>query len=312
MAANVASAAAQRGFDLGVYAPSGYATDPVAVTRAAERLRGLGHRVVLDEGVLARHTRFAGTDDERAAAIGRIARRGDVDVAIALRGGYGTTRLLGRLDFAMLARSGKRWLGHSDFTAFQLAALAQAGMVTYAGPSFAHDFGAEDPSAFTLGHCFGLLGASDYEVACALEGPARCSAEGVLWGGNLAMVASLVGTPFLPRVDGGILFVEDVAEHPYRVERMLWQLHYAGVLARQRAVLLGAFTEYTLLANDGGYDLDAAVARVREASPVPIYTGLPFGHVRDKLTLPVGGRVALHVRDGAARLAFHDYAVTAR
>ena len=298
--------------DLGVYAPAGYATDPDAVTRAAERLRGLGHRVWIDPGVLARHTRFAGTDDERLAAIGRIAARPDVDVAIALRGGYGTTRLLGRLDYAALAGAGKRWLGHSDFTAFQLAALARAGMVTYAGPTFAFDFGAESPSAFTFDHCFGVLGASEHVVECALEGPSRTSVDGVLWGGNLAMVVSLAGTPYLPQVDGGILFLEDVAEHPYRVERMLWQLEYAGILARQRAVLLGAFTEYALYPNDGGYDLDAAVDRLREASGVPIYTGLPFGHVRDKLTLPVGGRLALDVRDGAARLALHDYARGAR
>jgi muramoyltetrapeptide carboxypeptidase len=306
--AHATTATAEHGLDIGVYAPAGYATDPAAVERATRRLLSLGHRIVLDPGALGRHQRFAGTDDERAAAIERIARRTDVDVAIALRGGYGTTRLLGRLDYPTLARAGKRWLGHSDFTAFQMAALARAGMVTYAGPSFAFDFGAEEPSAFTFEHCFGLLGASDYEVGCALDGPARCSVDGVLWGGNLAMVASLVGTPYLPQVERGILFVEDVAEHPYRVERMLWQLHYAGLLARQRAVLLGAFTEYTLAPNDGGYDLDAAVARLREACAVPIYTGLPFGHVRDKLTLPVGGALALDVRDGAARLAFHDYA----
>jgi muramoyltetrapeptide carboxypeptidase len=294
--------------DFGVYAPAGYATDPDAVTRAAERLRGLGHRVWIDPGALGRHTRFAGTDDERLASIERIAARPDVDVAVALRGGYGTTRLLARLDYAALARAGKRWLGHSDFTAFQLASLAHAGLVTYAGPTFAYDFGADSPSAFTLDHCFGVLGASAYEVDCALDGPLRASADGVLWGGNLAMVASLVGTPYFPHVDGGVLFLEDVAEHPYRVERMLWQLHYAGVLDAQRAVLLGAFTEYALFANDGGYDLAAAVDRLREATATPIFTGLPFGHVRDKLTLPVGGRVALDVRDGAARLAFHHYA----
>ena len=294
--------------DFGVYAPAGYATDPDAVTRAVDRLRGLGHRVWIDPGTLGRHTRFAGTDDERLAAIGRVAARPDVDVAIALRGGYGTTRLLDRIDYDALARSRKRWLGHSDFTAFQLASLARAGMVTYAGPTLAFDFGAEAPSAFTMTHCFGLLGATAYEVACALDGPSRTSVDGVLWGGNLAMVASLCGTPFLPMIDHGILFLEDVAEHPYRVERMLWQLHYAGILARQRAVLLGAFTEYALQPNDGGYDLDAAVDRLRDAAGVPIHTGLPFGHVRDKLTLPVGGRLALDVRDGAARLAFHDYA----
>ena len=310
--ASTADTQGQRTLDIGVYAPAGHATDPAAVERAAARLRSLGHRVVLDEGVLRRHTRFAGTDDERTAAIERIARRGDVDVAIALRGGYGTTRLLERLDYALLAGAGKRWLGHSDFTAFQLAALARAGIVTFAGPSFAFDFGAVEASEFTLGHCFGLLASREYEVGCALGGPARCSVQGVVWGGNLSMVASLVGTPYFPQVDGGILFVEDVAEHPYRVERMLWQLHYAGVLARQRAVLLGAFTEYALADNDGGYDLDAAVARLRDACPVPIYTGLPFGHVRDKLTLPVGGTLALDVREGDARLAFRDYAVRPR
>jgi len=298
--------------DFGVYAPAGHATDPAAVARGADRLRALGHRVWLDPGALGRHTRFAGTDDERIAAIERVAARDDVDVAVALRGGYGTTRLIERLDFAALARAGKRWLGHSDFTAFQCAALARGGMVTYAGPTFAYDFGAETPSAFTLTHCFGLLGGPEYDVACALDGPTSVRADGVLWGGNLAMVASLVGTPYLPAIERGILFLEDVAEHPYRVERMLWQLHYAGILARQQAILLGAFTEYALAPNDGGYDFDAAVARIRDACAVPIYTGLPFGHVRDKLTLPVGGRLALDVRDGAAQLRFHDYAAGRR
>jgi muramoyltetrapeptide carboxypeptidase len=300
--------ARMRTLDIGVYAPAGAATDPSAVTRAVERLTALGHRVVLDEGALRRHTRFAGTDDERLAAIGRIAARSDVDVAIALRGGYGTTRLLARLDYEALARSGKRWLGHSDFTAFQMAALARAGMVTYAGPSFAYDFGATEASAFTLAHCFGLLDSRDYEVRCELDGPSRASAEGVLWGGNLAMVASLVGTPYLPRIDGGILFLEDVGEHPYRIERMLHQLHYAGILDRQRAVLLGPFTEFALAPHDDGYDLAAAVAQIRATTATPLFTGLPFGHVRDKLTLPVGGRLALDVREGAARLGFHDYA----
>ncbi|HQU48850.1 MAG TPA: LD-carboxypeptidase [Casimicrobiaceae bacterium] len=301
-----------RPLDIGVYAPAGAVTDPAGVARGVERLAALGHRVVLDEGVLRRHTRFAGTDDERLAAIERIARRDDVDVAIALRGGYGTTRLLARLDYGSLSRSGKRWLGHSDFTAFQLAALARTGMITYAGPAFAYDFGGTEASAFTLRHCFGLLEAREYEVRCTLDGPARLDARGVLWGGNLAMVASLAGTPYLPQVDGGILFLEDVGEHPYRVERMFHQLAYAGVLGRQRAVLLGHFTEYALAPHDDGYDLPGAVAQLRALTPVPVFTGLPFGHVRDKLTLPVGGRLALAVRDGDARLSFHDYAADDR
>ncbi|HET9670780.1 MAG TPA: LD-carboxypeptidase [Casimicrobiaceae bacterium] len=288
-----------------IIAPAGFATDPAAVARAEALLASLGHRVRIDPTARTRWQRFSAGDDERLAAIARAA-ADDSDVVLMLRGGYGFTRLLERIDFASLARVRKRWIGHSDFTAFQLAALARADMVTYAGPHAAYDFGAETPSAFTLEQCFGVLRNERWTIECTLDGPSL-QASGTLWGGNLAMVAHLVGTPYLRTIDDGILFLEDVAEHPYRIERMLYQLHHAGVLARQRALLLGAFTEYELNANDAGYDLDAAIAQMRAVTSVPIFTGLPFGHVRDKLTLPVGGRCELDVRDGHGRLALSDY-----
>ncbi len=290
----------------GVYAPSGFATDPEAVARGVAFLRSRGDRVVVDPGALGRVQRFAGSDDARAAAVLRMAAHPEVDVAIAVRGGYGWTRLLERLDYRALARSGTRWLGHSDFTAFALAMLAREGAVTYAGPMLGYDFGAEEPSPFTLEHCFGVLEHRMHRAEFALEGP-DVEVEGTLWGGNLAMVASLVGTPYFPQLEGGLLFLEDVGEHPYRVERMLYQLHLAGVLARQRAVLLGGFTEYALNANDAGYDLAAAIAQLRAVCAVPVLSGLPFGHVRDKLTLPVGGHASLAVKAGAARLDFGGY-----
>ena len=290
-----------------IVAPAGFATDPPAVERAILRLEALGHRVTCDATAQGRFQRFAAPDDERLAAIARVADDADTDVALMLRGGYGFTRLLDRIDFAAVKRARKRWMGHSDFTAFQLAALATAGIVTFAGPMAAYDFGAQTPSAFTFAQCFGVLENDAWDVECPLDGPAGVNAAGTLWGGNLAMVAHLAGTRCLPDVDGGILFLEDVAEHPYRIERMLYQLLHAGILSRQRAVLLGAFTEYELNANDAGYDLDAAVAHVRERVPVPLYTGLPFGHVPDKLTLPVGGRCELVARDGRATLRFTDY-----
>ena len=104
---------------------------------------------------------------------------------------------------------------------------------------------------------------------CALDGP-DFDGEGVLWGGNLALVSHLVGTPHLPNIDGGILFLEETNEHPYRIERMLWQLHFAGVLARQKAVLLGTFNGYELADNDNGYDEAAMVAAARARFGVPI------------------------------------------
>jgi len=294
--------------DFGIYAPAGFATDAAAVDRAVARLTALGHRVVVDPTARGRAQRFAAGDDERLAAVMRMANADDVDVPVALRGGYGWSRLIDRIDFAAIAAARKRWLGHSDFTAFALAALAREGVVTYAGPMAAYDFGAQTPSAFTLEQCFGVLEHREWDVECALDGPAGVVAEGTLWGGNLAMVAHLAGTRFLPDIDGGVLFLEDVGEHPYRIERMLYQLHHAGVLDRQRAVLLGQFTEFALFDHDGGYDLDAAIAHVRGRLSVPLFTGLPFGHVRDKLTLPVGGHCRLEARDGRARLAFSRYA----
>ena len=295
----------KRPHGVGLYAPSGFALDPAAVDRAATRLTAMWESVTVDPTCRTRSQRFAASDDERLASVLRMASDPAVDLAIALRGGYGWTRLLPRLDFRALASTGKQWLGYSDFTAFQLAALAHAGMITFAGPVVS-DFGAAEPSAFTFDHCFGLLDQPRYEVSCGLDGPDIVCA-GTLWGGNLAMVAHLCGTPHFPHVDGGILFLEDVGESPYRIERMLYQLHHAGVLARQRAILLGQFTEYTLSPNDGGYDLAAAVAHMRGVCAAPIFTGLPFGHVPDKLTLPVGGRLDLLVRGGAATLAFSGY-----
>jgi muramoyltetrapeptide carboxypeptidase len=294
-------------YGIGLYAPAGFAVEPAAVDRAVVLLEALGHRVVVDSTCTTRWQRFSATDAERLAAIGRMADDPRVELAIALRGGYGWSRLLDRIDFAALGAKKKRWLGHSDFTAFQLAALAHAGMITFAGPMAAYDFGAAMPSAFALEHCWGLLGSDRYEVECALDGPDFVG-DGMLWGGSLALVAHLAGTPHLPRVDGGILFLEDVGEHPYQIERMLYQLHFAGVLMRQRAVLLGSFNGYELGPNDNGYDAATMVAHVRAQLGLHVYTGLPFGHCPDKLTLPVGGHCALTVHGGRAQLVFSDYA----
>jgi muramoyltetrapeptide carboxypeptidase len=169
-----------------------------------------------------------------------------------------------------------------------------------------YDFGARSPSPFTLANCFGVLDNDEWTVECALDGPDR-RASGTLWGGNLAMVAHLGGTRDWPAVDGGNLVLEDVGEHPYRIERMLYQLLHAGVLRRQQAVLLGAFTGYELNANDAGYDIGTAFAQLRSRIEAPSYTGLPFGHVPDKLTLPVGGRCELAVTQGRARLRLSHY-----
>jgi muramoyltetrapeptide carboxypeptidase len=280
---------------LGLVAPSGYLPNPAIIDRAAGFFSRQGWRVIAGESVFAREQRFAGPDALRLAELQRFATDASIDLVLSARGGYGLSRLLDRIDYAAIRARKARLAGYSDFTAFNLAYLAHGG-VSFAAPS-AGDFGVEQPDPFTVEHFFGLLQSRNYAVEVPLDGPAR-TVEGRLWGGNLAMLVSMLGTPFMPRVRDGILFVEDVNEPAYKLERMFLQLAHAGVLQRQAAVVLGDFDPVTPMPNDNGYGLPDVIQRLRKVSGVPVYSGLPFGHVPRKLTLPVGGRARLVVRRG--------------
>ncbi len=287
---------------LTVFAASGVEWRAKALKLARSRLGELGFDVTQDPSVRARHRRFAGDDSARLATLHRIAAAAP-SVAMASRGGYGLTRLLDAIDWQAIARSverGTRWVGHSDLTALQLALLAHSGSTSWHGPMAAEDFGRDEAAGGVddvTRDCFaeamsGALHAVGWRTESGFDG---LQVRGRLWGGNLAMVVSLLGTPHWPRVAGGVLFVEDVNEHPYRVERALLQLHQAGVLARQKALLLGQFTDWRVSPLDRGYKLATMVAHLRSVCAIPILTGLPFGHVPTKVTLPIGARVDLAV-----------------
>lgn len=295
-------------------APSGYAPNAEVAERGVQMLERLGYNVSNREALARRYLRFAGTDAERVAEINQLA-RGDrplPDIVLAVRGGYGAVHLLDHLDYEGLHRrlSGTpvAIVGHSDFTALQLALLSQAHLTTFAGPMLLADFGAETPSDFTLGQFRSVLGAPSHSVGWTGDGASGdIDVAGPLWGGNLAMVCSLIGTRYLPRVEGGVLFVEDVNEPPYRVERMIYQLHQTGILARQRALVLGDFSEYRVSDYDNGYDMAAMIENVRRVVGIPIVTDMPFGHCRDKLTLPVGGQARLQTAGAQVTLTLTGY-----
>jgi muramoyltetrapeptide carboxypeptidase len=285
-----------------VFSPSSAVRDKAAVRRGVQRLRSMGHEVEVDEAALATHMRFAGDDETRLAAIHRAAASG-ADIALITRGGYGLTRLLPSIRYKAIARAierGTQFVGLSDFTAFQQAVLAKTGATTWSGPAVGEDFGVEgEPDEIMLACFDDLLGGQGEGTGWRL--PPREAAsrfrqvEGVLWGGNLAMLCALAGTPWLPKVEGGILFLEDVHEHPYRVERMLTQLLYAGVLGQQKAILFGHFTNYKPAPHDRGFKLATVVDWLRTRVKAPVLTGLPFGHVPTKVCLPVGAKVQLAV-----------------
>ncbi len=283
---------------LHLFSPAGVVPAAAALRLATQRLKAMGFDVSRDPAALRRRQRFAGDDDERLAALHRVAAAAP-SIAMGTRGGYGLTRLLDRIDWKAVARSvdrGTRWVGYSDLTVLQLGLLAHTGAPSWCGPMALDDFGRDELDEVTP-DCFaeamsGALEAVGFRTEAGFDG---LQARGVLWGGNLTMLASLLGTPHWPKVKGGVLFVEDVNEHPYRVERTLLQLHQAGVLDAQKAVLLGGFTAWKPSPLDRGYGLKAMVAQLRGVTKTPILTGLPFGHVPTKVTMPIGRRVQLLV-----------------
>lgn len=275
-------------------APSGYCLQQLAAQRGVARLEAEGHRVEHQTAIARRHQRFAGTDAERLADLNALATLPcAVDIVMPVRGGYGMSRLLDGVDYdALLARQAADPLlicGHSDFTAFQLALLAKGNAITFSGPMLAGNFGAETLDAFTRHHFWLALREPTFTLAWQGSGPA-CTVSGQVWGGNLAMIASLMGTPWMPAIEGGILVVEDINEHPFRVERMLLQLLYAGVLGKQRALVLGSFSGSSPNDYDAGYDFNEMCAGLRARLPIPVISGLAFGHEPQTVTLPLGAQ----------------------
>jgi muramoyltetrapeptide carboxypeptidase len=278
---------------------------------ALPRLARAGFTLENTAALERKYLRFAGTDAERAADLNALLTQSQLpSLVVAGRGGYGAMRLLPQIDFARLGarlrESGTPLIGYSDFCAIQLALLAKSGMGSFAGPMLG-DFGNAHPSSYAINEFFSTLTTPQRSLRVA--GPCgRASGEGIFWGGNLSVLSSLVGTPYLPDIKGGLLFLEDVGEQPYRVERMLQQLHLAGVLSRQQAIFLGDFSmQKHVDVYDPRYDFDAVVAELRRISGVPVFTGLPFGHIANKTTMPLGFPTRFRADGDSLTLQFLNY-----
>lgn len=294
-------------------APSGASLDVKSPLAGMEWLKSQGIQIDNAACVERISERFAGNDQERLAELNQLSQISPQKLVMAMRGGYGIHRLLPDIEWPAIAKAiqgGLQICGHSDFTAFELGMLAKTGAITLSGPMLNYDFGraqddgqAIEPDKFMWQHFLKAINERklDCEVAATQSFLGNASSKamaGMLWGGNLTVLASLVGSSYMPsaaQTQGGILFLEDVNEHPYRIERMLMQLLDAGILSNQGAILLGGFSAYRLYDNDRGYSLQSAIEAIRKrlSKSIPILTGLPFGHQADKLTLPVGVKANL-------------------
>ena len=305
-------------------APSGASLDARSPLAGIEWLKQQGLEVFNADCVQRVEQRFAGTDAERLAEINQLANLSPEMTVLAMRGGYGLHRLLPDIEWGAIAKAiqnGLQICGHSDFTVFQLGLLAKTGAITLAGPMLNFDFACQGeqgedviPNALMWDHFQTAI--KERKLDCAVNTPqpylgklSSGQTSGMLWGGNLTILAGLVGTPYLPssqQTQGSILFLEDVNEHPYRIERMLMQLLDAGILSNQSAILLGGFSAYRLYDNDRGYTLESAINTITKRLPgnIPVLTGLPFGHQAEKLTLPVGAQA--HIQYDATGFTIHS------
>lgn len=292
---------------IAIVAPGGRAPDDGALARGIERLEQRGCIVHNYYNPGQAFQRFGGTDEARLAQLEAAAADPEVQVVMALRGQYGLTRLLPRIDFEAMGASGKIFVGFSDMTAFHMGLMAKAGAISYAGPMFAGDFACDKPVDFTLDNFWQCLAGPSHVITELAAGNPSVNVSGQVWGGNLAMLVSLLGTEYFPAIEGGILYVEDINEHPYRVERMLLQLMQAGVLARQKALVLGDFSAYRLSAADNGYDYDVMLDYLRSTLPLPVLTGLQFGHIPKRVTIPFGAQASLVSDSARFQLTMRDY-----
>lgn len=295
------------GGTIGLFAPSGV-INPDRHKKSARHLRELGYRVVISPEAHEQWRYFAGSDGQRLAGFHSMLADPEIDALMMIRGGYGWSRLLHKIDWNLLASARKSLVGFSDFTALSLGALAKANLVSFAGPGAAIDFGGIDDSpevredhAFMEAHCWPAL-----RGEAVRAGPFTCdrrhtaqSVSGPLWGSNLSLVAHLSGTPYFPDIDGGIMFFEEIGEKPYAVERMFLQLFHAGILQKQQAIILADFTDCDPEKDRFPYALSHVVETLRELLPIPVLTGLPFGHVARKLTLPFGAMATLSIENSA-------------
>jgi muramoyltetrapeptide carboxypeptidase len=283
----------QKGDTIGLIGISG-ALRPTSAARVAEiagRVEALGFRVKLDESVGQVYGYLSGTDEMRAGAVNRMFADETVDAIWAVRGGYGVTRILDRLDYDMIRSNAKPLIGYSDITALHAQLQTRCGMVSFHGPMPSADgLAPGSPNALSLLDAINTrpLGRVVNMDGSPLYGFNGGSAQGEMVGGNLSLVASLCGTPYALDARGKILFLEDVGEKTYALDRMFTQLRNAGYFDACAGVVLGGFSDCPVEDEEYGCTLEEILADVVLPCKKPVSTGLQAGHLAEKLTLPLG------------------------
>jgi len=292
------------GDTLGIVSPASPAPDPRNIDRAAANLENLGFKITFAPNVRKRHGFLAGSDRERASDLMQMFVNPRVHGIICVRGGYGTARLLPLLDYKSIRTNAKMFVGYSDITALHCAFLKKANLISFHGPMLNSDFSDDNMPDFSLQSFLRVL--QQHREPCSIsegyQGDTvkilrRGVARGQLVGGNLSIICTMIGTPWQPALKGRILFLEDLGEQPYRVDRMLTHLLNCGLLQQVTGVAIGVNKdcEDPRIKKGGEYrqTLEDVFRDRLLPLKVPVVMGLPFGHVPLNATLPVGANALL-------------------
>jgi len=297
----------EKGQTVGIVSPAS-PMKPDRLSRGIKYIEKCGYKVKLGSHVRDVYGYLAGSDKDRAGEIDKMFIDKEVHAVFCTRGGYGTPRLLELINFETLKSHPKVFVGFSDITALQLAIFQATQLVTFSGPMPAVEMG-RGIDAFTEQHFWNMIASSG--PIQALSG-LRCIKPGVtsgrLLGGNLSMICSLIGTPYLPDFQDTILFLEDVGEELYRIDRKLMQLKLAGILQKVRGILIGQFTICEPKSVNPSLSLEQILHDIFFDLNIPIAEGLKYGHIDVKYTLPLGAEVYLDAKEGY--LQINDSPVT--
>ncbi len=293
MNAIIKPARLRKGDLIGVVAP---ASAPVSLDRIEKGVRFLersGFRVKLGKFVDKSDGYLAGSDEERALDFNQMFEDREIKTIFSLRGGYGSLRILDRINYSLIRNNPKIFTGYSDLTALQCALFKKSGLISFAGPMVAVEM-ADGLDPFTK-NCFWKILTSSEEKTILFNPPDQpikvlkegiC--EGILVGGNLSILLSLVGTDYLPDLRHCILYLEEIGEEPYRIDRMFVQLKMSGILDSVAGLILGSFLDCDPKNDVPSLTLDRIFADYTSNLNIPVITNFAHGHIRKKLTPPFG------------------------
>lgn len=299
------------GDTLGIIAPSGVLDEEESIQLCRETLEAMGFRVQEGRHIRARYGHLAGTDQERLADIHAMFDDPQIAGIVCIRGGSGAARLLDQLDYSLIKRNPKVFLGYSDITALEMAIYSQTGLVTFHGPVGSSSWPMVMVEKFNdllmankIVHFENPVSKGDYLIQRKdrIQTIHPGQAAGRLLGGNLAVLTGICGSPYLPDFQGAILFIEEVGEDLYRVERMFSQLKLAGILGQLSGFIFGKCTSCNPAPGYGSLTLEQILADYIKPLGIPAYAGAIIGHIAEQFIVPVGAEVQMDATKGVFQL----------